>query len=71
MVNVFEILVSKGHIKLKDSLLENSFMVLFWRRNKWYGAKNYPKILRSLFTLGYDEHPEFWSDFLKPIPNMT
>jgi ribulose bisphosphate carboxylase small subunit len=70
ITDCFSLLVEQG-MKQGDFVFENHFMVLFWRRNAWFGAKNYPKILRSLHTLKYDEHEEFWVDFLPKIKEMV
>jgi hypothetical protein len=37
-----------------DHLFENHFLVLFWRRNKWFGASNYALIIRGLVELNYN-----------------
>ena len=35
-------------------IFENHFIILFWRRHKWFGANNYPNIIQTLHDLGYD-----------------
>ena len=48
VADCFEALYKNNLIKVEDKLFEDHFMVLFWRRHKWFGTKNYPKILRGL-----------------------
>jgi len=56
----FEALYKNNHIKVGDRIFEDHFLVLFWRRHKWFGADNYPKILKGLHQLKYDDHDDFW-----------
>lgn len=71
IANCFETLVKHNAITQSDFVFENHFLVLFWRRNKWFLAKNYPKIVRGLYQLNYNDHVEFWEVFLDQIPTMT
>ena len=50
----FETLVNHNAITVDDYIFENHFLVLFWRRHKWFMASNYPKILRGLHKLNYN-----------------
>ena len=59
IADCFETLVKHHELKMEDAVFENHFLVLFWRRHKWFQAKNYPKILRGLHKLNYHVRRSF------------
>jgi len=55
----FETLVKHDAIKADEYIFENHFLVLFWRRNKWFLSKNYPKIIKCLHKINYNVRKYF------------
>lgn len=56
---------------MSDYLFDANFFVMIWRKNTWFGASNYPRLIDALVGYGYTEDLDFWNkDFIPSISRL-